>query len=129
MRSFSQLGQAKVQKLDTSTLGDKHVAGFDVAMNNPFGVGRLQSFSDLYPELQELVCWKRLVLNPVQEGLSLQKLHHNKGLTLVISDVVNDADIGVIECRGRPSLSLEPLQCLAILGKLLRQELQSHIAA
>ena len=27
-----------------------------------------------------------------------------------------------------PGFSLEPLQCLAILGKLLRQELQGHIA-
>ncbi len=47
----------------------------------------------------------------------------------MLTNVVDDADVGMIQCRGSSGLSLETLQCLAILGELLRQELQGHIAA
>ncbi len=46
----------------------------------------------------------------------------------MLTNVVDDTDVGMVECRCCSGFPLEPLQCLTILGKLLRQELQGHIA-
>ena len=58
-----------------------------------------------------------------------KKLHHDEGLALVFADVVDGADVGMIECRCCSGLPLETIQCLFVLGELLRQKLQGHIAA
>ena len=46
----------------------------------------------------------------------------------MLTNVVDGADIGMIECRCRTSFCLEVLQCLAISGKLLRQKFQGDIS-
>jgi len=65
----------------------------------------------------------------VLQSLPFQVLHDDEGLAFVIADVVNDTDVGMVQRRCSTGFPLEPLQCLAILGKLLKQELQGHIAA
>jgi hypothetical protein len=47
-----------------------------------------------------------------------------EGLALVLADVINSADIGVIECGGSLRLALEPFQGLPVLGEFFGQELQ-----
>ena len=47
-----QFGQAEIQNFYLPVCGDKNVRGFDVAMNNSFPVRRLQSFSDLYGNVE-----------------------------------------------------------------------------
>ena len=41
------LGQAEVENLGVSALGDEDVRGLDVAMNDAFGVGRVESVGNL----------------------------------------------------------------------------------
>jgi len=47
--------------------------------------------------------------NPVLQRLALQQLHADEGLALVLVDVVDRADIGVVEGRRGPGLALEAL--------------------
>ncbi len=62
----------------------------------------------------------------VLQGLTFQVLHDNEGMALMLTTLVDGADVGVVLCRCRSGFSLETLQGLAILGKLLRQELDGH---
>ena len=60
----------------------------------------------------------------VLQRLPLQELHHDEGLALVFIDVVNRADVGMIQRGGSPRLALEAFQRLAVLAEMFGQELQ-----
>ncbi len=47
----------------------------------------------------------------------------------MLVDVVDRADVGVLERGGRAGLALKPLERLSVAGQLLGQELQRHAAA
>jgi hypothetical protein len=51
------------------------------------------------------------------ERLAIQKLHHDEGLALPFVNVVDGADVRVVECRGGLCFTLEALQNLMILGQ------------
>ena len=44
----------------------------------------------------------------------------------MLSDVVDGADVGVVERRSGTSFAPEAFQCLWILGYIIGQELESH---
>ena len=63
------------------------------------------------------------------QRLPLDQLHDEEGLALVLADVVDRTDVGMVQGGGGAGLALEPLQALGILGILLGQELEGHAAA
>ena len=63
------------------------------------------------------------------QRLPFQKFHDDEGLAFVFADVVDRADVGVVEGRSGARLALEPLQGLMILCQFLGQELERHEAA
>ena len=60
------------------------------------------------------------------ERLAFQHLHGDETMAFVFVDVVNRADIGMIQSRGSPSFALESFQSLPVPGQFLRQELQCN---
>ena len=59
----------------------------------------------------------------LQRG-ALQILHGDEGAAVLLADVMNGADVGMIQ-RGRgSSLALEPAQRLPVASQFVRQELQ-----
>ena len=71
----------------------------------------------------------RPYVNSLPQCLAFQALHHQERPTIVLANVVNRADVGMIERRGSARLAAETFQKLMILGKLLRQELERHTSA
>ena len=55
---------------------------------------------------------------------AIQILHGDERFSVLFADVVNRADVGVIQCRCGLRLALESGQRLRVAGNLLRQELQ-----
>src|SRR5947209_17380339 len=55
-----------------------------------------------------------------------QMLHHNEGSAVLFADVVNGANVGMIERRSRSRLSLETCQRLRVPREVVRQKLQRH---
>ena len=98
-------------------------------MDNAFRVRRLQAVGNLNRQLHHVIRFQRLALDAVFEGLALQVLHDDEGLAFMLVNVVNGADVGMIERRGRAGFALEAFQRLAVLGKMLRQKLQGDEAA
>jgi hypothetical protein len=62
------------------------------------------------------------------ESLSLQKLHHNERLALVLADFVDGTNVGMIQSGSSPRLALKPLQGYSIGGQPIGQELQGNVA-
>src|SRR2546428_7329780 len=65
----------------------------------------------------------------VLKGLPLQELHDDKVLSLVLADLVDRANIGMIQGGSCPRFTLKSLQRLMIGRELIGQELESNVAA
>ena len=63
------------------------------------------------------------------ERLALHQLHRKEGAAIVLADFVNRADVGMIQGRGSAGFALEALECLTIVGDVVRQEFQRDVTA
>ncbi len=96
-------------------LGDENVGGLDVAMDDSFHMRRIESVRNLNPQLQHLLKRQRLAGNAVLQRLTVQELHHDVCLTVFFADVINRADVRVIERGSSLCLALEAFECLRIV--------------
>ena len=77
-------------------------------------------------EIHQLIDRDRLALDAVLQRRTVEIFHHDVLAILVFANVVDGADVGMIE-RGRgPRFTPEPLQRLRVLRQFIRQELQGH---
>src|SRR5271157_2299873 len=58
------------------------------------------------------------------QRLAFQIFHDDEGPTFVFIDLINRADVGMIERRGGAGLALEAAQRLAVFSQLFRQKLE-----
>src|SRR5262249_20242239 len=58
------------------------------------------------------------------QGRAIQELHDDKGMPLLLPDVINRADIWVIQRRSGFCLTLKAAEGLCIFSHLVRQELE-----
>jgi hypothetical protein len=73
-------------------------------MNHSFRVSSRKRFGDLNAQLGDLISVQCAPEDVLPERLSVQVFHRDERVALVLRDVVNGADIGMIQCRsGRAS--------------------------
>ena len=89
-------------------------------------MGGVQGAGDLDTELQRLFERQRSPRNLVRERFALEVLHHEERRSLVLADVVNGADVRVIELGHRACLAFEPLAQLRVRRKRGWQHLDCH---
>src|SRR5579864_2955418 len=62
------------------------------------------------------------------EGYAIEILHHDEGLAILLVDLVNGADVGMVEGGGGLGFTAEAAQNLRVFRDLVRQELQGDEA-
>ena len=95
-------------------------------MNDPSGVSRVQCVGDIDGEREKHFHFQRTPSDAVFQGRAVQKLHGDEGLAILLTDVINGANIRMIQSGGRLRLTLKPRQGLAIAGHFRRQEFEGH---
>jgi hypothetical protein len=123
-----QLCKSKVQNFRLSSVNEKYVWRLDVAVNEAFCVCSFQSVSNLYSDVHDLRYRDRPARDAVLQRLAFQQLHGDKRAAFKLSDVVDCADVWVIQRGGGTCFATKSLDCLSILGNIVRQELQGDIA-
>jgi hypothetical protein len=99
--------QAEVEELH-AVHGQENVRGLEVAVHDPARVQRLQGREDAEADGQGLGDAQRPALEALGERLPLQQLHGDEHLPAVLADLVDLADVRVVD-RGRgPGLAPEP---------------------
>ena len=93
-----QLRHPEIQNLRLPFMGDKDICGLDVTMNDPFLVCGVQRVGNLNCQPQQFIRRDGLASDVVLERQPIQELHHDEGLPFALVDVVNRANVGVIEC-------------------------------
>jgi len=92
------------------------------------GVGGVQRIGDLGSERQQHSNLQRAPGDAIAERQPVQKLHGDEGFAALPADVVNGANIGMIQRGGGLSLELKSRQRVRVSGNLFRQELEGHEA-
>ena len=98
-------------------------------MDDAFGVRGIKSVSDIDANFKQAVNFHGSGGDDVLEGCALHELHHDEGAAIMFLNVVDGADIGVIQRRGGPRFTLETLQHLSVFGNIVRQEFQRDEAS
>ncbi len=123
------LRQTEVEHLGVTAPGHEDVGRLDVAMDDARSVRGVERVGNLDPKLDQLFERHRPVADPVFQRLAFEKLHRDEPLPAVLADLVNRADVRMVQRRRGARLAHEAVGRGAIAGQLIGQELQRDVTA
>ena len=110
------------------TFGDENIGGLNVAVHDSFGVRGIEGIRDLDCQCkQSLVVDSRTATNVLQ-CRALEKLHRNECLAFFGADIINRANVGMIQGGRCSCLALKPRERLRVEAELRREEFESYRA-
>ena len=121
-------GQSEIEDFGVAALGDENIGGLDVAVDDSFGVRGVESVGDFDGEIQENVGLQRLARDAMLQRHAVEEFHGDEGPTVLLSDLVDGADVGMVQGRGRLGFALETGQRLGIFGHLIGKKFEGHEA-
>ena len=111
---------AEVQKFRAS-LRQHDIAWLQIAVDDPLPVRLFQGISDLNGVALGLIQGQRAFLQSLGERPTLQALHDQEVGIALLADVVQSADVRVVQGCNSAGLTLEPLLEIRIGSYMLRQ--------
>jgi hypothetical protein len=108
--------------------GDEDVSGLDVAVNDAAGMGSVERISDFDPQGQRCLEFQGAARDHVLEGHAIKELHNEEGAPVVLANVMDRADVGMVESGRSLGFATETLERLMVLGQVIGEELQSDEA-
>ena len=121
----SEFRQAKIEDFGLTSWGDKDIRRLDVAVHNSAGVSRIESVRNLDSQFEQLRGLERTALDHVLQGRAVQILHGDECLPVLLADVVDGADIRMVEGGSCLGFALKAAEGLRIFGDLIGQKLES----
>jgi hypothetical protein len=116
----TDLRQSKVENLGVALIGGENICWFDIPVNDSLRVCRVQRISHLYRNIQQLLQFHGPTRDGVFQGLAFQKFHSNEGFAAFLTNIVNRADIVMIQCGSGLCFPLESRQGLRVPGHVIR---------
>ena len=94
-----QLGDAEVQDLHRALSSQEQIRRLDVTMDDPPLVGGLKTVANLSPHIHQFRQgdWTGSRGQPLEHGLPLEQLHRDERLAAVLFDLVDGADVRMIQ--------------------------------
>ena len=124
-----ELGEAEVEHLRLAPPRDENIRRLDVAMHDAAGVRSLERVGDFQAEIEHALERQRARRDLVLQRLAVEQLHHDEVLAVVLADVVDRADVRMVQRRGDARLAPEAFERLGVRGQIARQELQRDLTA
>ena len=121
-------GESEIEDLGVAAFGDEEIRGLDVAMNDSFGMSSIEGVSDFDADIEQTFEFHRPIADAVLQGNALEKFHGDEGFVVVVADVVNGADVRMVQCGCGLGFALKAREDLRIAGDIFGQELQRHEA-
>jgi len=123
---LANLASPKSRIFGVLTIGHKNVCRLDVAVDNSLGMGGIQGVGNLDSYRQQSV---QIHWPTVDASFSVSpSRQRDVRLLVTLADIVNGADVGMVESGRGTGFTSETIQCLRILGHLIRQELERAIS-
>ena len=108
------LGEAEIEHLHVIARADEDVGGLDVAVDDARGMRGVQRVGDLDAHVEHRGQAQRTGGEPILQRRALQILHDDERPPVLLADVVDGADVRVVQRRRRLRFAREPAQCLRI---------------
>src|SRR3982075_2164579 len=118
--------QPKIKDLGMSALGHENVRRLDVAVDNTLGVCRIERISDFSREREQQLQLERLPRDAVLQCQPVQVLHGDEGLPILLADVINRANVWVVQSGGGLRFALETCEGLRIASNVLGEKFQRY---
>src|SRR5271169_2105956 len=112
--------QPKIENLGLTSLSDKDIRRLNVTVHNSARVRRIESIRDLNPEFEQLCRLERTPVNRVFQGRAVQILHGNESLPIFLADVIDRADVRMVQGGSSLRFTLEAAKGLRIFGHLIQ---------
>src|SRR5262249_46257485 len=109
---------------DLATPGEENVGGFDIAMDDAFGVSGVESLGDLNAKLENLIERKRFAVDVIAQRIAVDELHGDEGAAVLFADVVNGANAGMIEGGCGAGFAAKTFEGLRIAGEVVGEEFE-----
>ena len=93
-------------------------------MNDALAVGSIERVGDLETEREHVVEIHGTGCDAVFEGCAVEELHGDEGLALFLADVVNRADVGMVESGRGLGFALKAGQSLRIVRDLFGEKFE-----
>src|ERR1700751_3934256 len=97
-------------------------------MDDALCMGGVERVSNLDGKRQDHICLHRAIADLVFQGQSIHKLHDDERPTFVFTNLVNGADVRMVQSGSSTSFAAKAFQCLRVLGKVFWQEFHSDKA-
>src|ERR1700722_17410251 len=120
----SYLGQTEIQKLGVAAPGNEDIGRLDVAMDDTFAVRGVERVGDLNRERHQGIDCERAPRDLVLERGAIHEFHDDEGAALVLANVVERADVGMVQRRCGALFTAKPLEDKWVAADIVRQELQ-----
>ena len=115
------LGQPEVGDPRVAVLVEEDVGRLEVAVDHAALVGVLDGLGDLADQPGGLARGQRTVGKALGEALPLDETHLKVMLALVLANLVDRHDAGMVEVGGRLGLAVEPLD-VGLIGELAGED-------
>lgn len=89
---------------------------------------RIESVSDFQGDIEKLVEFERMAGDQMLQSDAIEKFHDNKGFAILLANVINCANVRVIEGRCGMRFALEASKGLRIIGYVVRKKFQRDAA-
>jgi len=106
------------------TLGDKDVGGFDIPMDDARRMRGIERVGDINGKRQQQISFHGTSGDAVLQHYAVEILHGDKCFPVLFADVINRADVGVVQCGCSLSLASEAREYQRIAGDVLGQEFE-----
>jgi hypothetical protein len=126
---FDDLCDSEVEDLDPLVARDPDVVGLEIAVHDPQLVSGRQPRGQLRRPCHRDGPGKGTPLEPAPQGGALEQFRHQEERAIVLPDVVQRQDVGVVQAGHDPRFAFEALPSFAGLRNLRRQQLDRHVAA
>ena len=126
---LQELGQAEVENFGGAAIGDKHVGGLDVAMNDAFFVRGIEGVGDLNAESDRSRNRQRAAGEHFFQRLAFEQFHGDERPAFVFFDGVDGANSGMVQGGGGTRLAQEALDGRGVFGAAILQEFQRDAPA
>lgn len=120
-----QFRQSEIEQL-RAHLRQHDIAALEITMRHAVAVGRIERARDFNRDLQRLLQRQRAFLQFLRERLAFQKLHHQEVGSVLLTDVVENANVGMLQAGYRAGFAFKPLARFRRIGQVRRQDFDRH---